>query len=162
MELIEVLQKISQDAAGGMGLTDLTIGTVTRESPLEITTQVSMQVLKSPVLYLTESVVEKKLPILTHKHRITILGHSHSIPEGSTGPGLEGSYLSEDSLTSEGFDGELQDRDILCWENGKPLPAEDGFLILNRKLETGDKVLLLRVQRGQKFVVLSRVYGGEA
>ena len=28
------------------------------------------------------------------------------------------------------------------------------------ELKAGDKVLLLRVQRGQKFVVLSRVYEG--
>ena len=36
------------------------------------------------------------------------------------------------------------------------------YIILNPALKVGDKVLLLRVQSGQKFIVLSRVYGGES
>lgn len=132
MELIEVLQKISQDAAGGMGLTDLTTGTVTREDPLEITTQTSMQVLKSPVLYLTSAVVEKKL---------SPLAHSHTYGEGTA--------------TQDALEG------VFCAENGQTLPADSSGITLNRGLETGDKVLLLRVQRGQKFVVLSRIFGGD-
>ena len=46
----------------------------------------------------------------------------------------------------------------MCWEHGKELPIEDGFIILNRKLEVGDKVLLLRVEAGKRFIVLSRVF----
>ena len=34
---------------------------------------------------------------------------------------------------------------------------EDGYIILNKKLETGDKVLL-RVCRGQQFIILSRIF----
>ena len=37
-------------------------------------------------------------------------------------------------------------------------PVEGGYIILNRGLEAGDKVLMLRVQNGQKFLVLSRVF----
>lgn len=47
-----------------------------------------------------------------------------------------------------------------CIENGEQLPVEDGYTILNRGLKVGDIVLLLRVQRGQKYIVLSRVFGG--
>lgn len=43
-------------------------------------------------------------------------------------------------------------------KNGAGLPASGDTLTLNPALAAGDKVLLLRVQRGQKFVVLSRVY----
>ena len=39
-----------------------------------------------------------------------------------------------------------------------PLPVKDGFIILNRALEQGDRVLLRRVQNGQKFLILSRVF----
>ena len=35
---------------------------------------------------------------------------------------------------------------------------EDGYIILNRALAVGDEVILLRVQNGQKFIVLSRVF----
>ena len=70
--------------------------------------------------------------------------------------------MGEDALVAEGFSAILQDQDIVCWEHGKELPIEDGFIILNRKLETGDKVLLLRVQSGQKFIVLSRIFEEES
>ena len=59
---------------------------------------------------------------------------------------------------SEGFDSAEQAQNIVCWEHGEKLPIEDGFIILNRKLEVGDKVLLWRVLNGQKFVIISRVF----
>ena len=39
---------------------------------------------------------------------------------------------------------------------------KDGYIILNRALEVGDKVLMLRVMRGQQFIILSRVFEKEA
>ena len=38
------------------------------------------------------------------------------------------------------------------------LENEMGYLLLNRSLAVGDKVLLLRVQSGQKYIVLSRLF----
>ena len=162
MELKDVLYQMMQENAAAGQPTDLRVGTVTSEEPLEITINPAMAPLRRRQLYLTEPVVEKKIPVLTHKHYISTLTHTHTAPGGATGPALEGSYLGEDSLVSEGFNAILQDQDIVCWENGKELPIEDGFIILNRKLETGDKVLLLRVQSGQKFIVLSRIFEEEA
>lgn len=162
MELKDVLYQMMQENAAAGQPTDLRVGTVTSEEPLEITINPAMAPLRRRQLYLTEPVVEKKIPVLTHKHYISTLTHTHTAPGGATGPALEGSYLGEDSLVSEGFNAILQDQDIVCWENGKELPIEDGFIILNRKLETGDKVLLLRVQSGQKFIVLSRIFEEES
>lgn len=162
MELKDVLYQMMQENMAAGQPTDLRVGTVTSEEPLEITINPAMAPLRRRQLYLTEPVVEKKIPVLTHKHYISTLTHTHTAPGGATGPALEGSYLGEDSLVSEGFNATLQDQDIVCWENGKELPIEDGFIILNRKLETGDKVLLLRVQSGQKFIVLSRIFEEES
>ena len=162
MELKDVLYQMMQENAAAGQPTDLRVGTVTSEEPLEITINPAMAPLRRRQLYLTEPVVEKKIPVLTHKHYISTLTHTHTAPGGATGPALEGSYLGEDSLVSEGFNAILQDQDIVCWENGKELPIEDGFIILNRKLEQGDKVLLLRVQSGQKFIVLSRIFEEES
>lgn len=128
MELIQALQQIMQKNMQAMQLTNLVIGTVTAESPLEITSSTAMAPLRAGVLYLTEPVIEKKIPILQH---------THTTPDGTTGSALES---------------------VVCQEDGKPLPVEDGYIILNRKLEVGDKVLMLRVQNGQKFIVLSRVF----
>ena len=137
MELAEVLYLYAQDAMKNGGLTDLTIGTVTSVNPLEITTKVAMAPLRQQVLFLTEPVIEKKIPILQH---------NHVIHDTYTGGGA-----SEDNL--------LQDA-IVCYENGKALPVQNGYIILNRALEVGDKVLLLRVMGGKRFIVLSRVFGG--
>ena len=128
MELIQALQQIMQKNMQAMQLTNLVMGTVTSESPLEITSNTAMEPLRAGVLYLTESVIEKKIPVLRH---------THTAPDGATGPALES---------------------VGCQEDGTSLPVEGGYIILNRGLEAGDKVLMLRVQNGQKFLVLSRVF----
>lgn len=134
MELKDILQQLTQESMKSAQLTDLQIGTVTSTSPLEITVSTSMAPLQAPVLYLTVNVVEKKIPVLQH---------NHVIHDTYTGGGT-----SEDNLMQS---------DIICYENGTALPVQNGYIILNRALEVGDIVLLLRVQNGQKFVVLSRV-----
>lgn len=134
MELKDIFQQMTQESMKSAQLTDLQIGTVTSVSPLEITVSTSMAPLQAPVLYLTVNVVEKKIPVLQH---------NHVIHDTYTGGGE-----SEDNLMQS---------DIICYENGAPLPVQNGYIILNRALEVGDIVLLLRVQNGQKFVVLSRV-----
>ena len=161
MNLAETLYKMMQDSMKAGQLTDFVSGTVTSENPLEITCDATMQVLKASVLILTEPVMEKKIPVLTHKHYISTLTHTHTCPTGATSPGLTGQYLGEDSLVSEGASTTLQQEDIVCYENGKALPIEDGYIILNRKLEQDDKVVMLRVNAGQRFIVLSRVFEQE-
>ena len=59
-----------------------------------------------------------------------------------------------------GAEGSAALEGVRCIENGTPLPVEDGYIILNRALAAGDRVLLLRVQSGQKFIVLSRIFEG--
>ena len=161
MDLAEMLQRMMQDTLKGASLTDYATGTVTQASPLEITTDATMQVLKSPVLILTEPVIEKKIPVLSHKHYIKTLTHTPVTPTGPTDPGLTGQYLGESSLESSGYDPTLQGENIICYENGKPLPIEDGYIILNRALEVGDRVIMLRVNGGQRFIVLSRSFAAE-
>lgn len=134
MEFKDILQQLTQESMKSAQLTDLQIGTVTSASPLEITVSTSMAPLQASVLYLTVNVVEKKIPVLQH---------NHVIHDTYTGGGE-----SEDNLMQS---------DIICYENGTALPVQNGYIILNRALEVGDIVLLLRVQNGQKFVVLSRV-----
>lgn len=153
MELIEALQQVIQDTNKGK-TTDLQIGTVDSADPLAITVDTMMAPLQAGVLYLTEAVVEKKIPILEHKHEIKTLSHTHTVPEGGdTGTALDGTYETELALLQA---------DIVCTEHGTALPVKDGYIILNRALEAGDRVLLLRVQNGQKFIVLSRVFEGGA
>ena len=133
MELRDVLQQMMQESMAGAQLTDLCMGTVTKVDPLEIIEDAGMAPLRRQVLYLTESVVEKKIPVVTH---------THTIHDTYTGGGSAENALSH----------------IVCQEHGQTLPVEGGYIILNRALAVGDRVLLLRVQNGQKFIVLSRVF----
>lgn len=161
MDLLEVLQQIYRDANNTDQPADLQVGTVVQAPPdgeLEISISEAMAPLKSSVLYLTEPVIEKKLPLLKHRHKFP---HTHVGIHGSTQGPVPNEY-TEYSTLSEGAQTDVQTEDIKGWENGKVLSlSKDGkYIILNRALEAGDKVLLLRVQKGQKFIVLSRVFGG--
>lgn len=150
MELLDAFQQIVQKSVAALSPAELVIGTVTAADPLEISIDPAMDTLRAPVLYLTAAVVEKKIPVLKHTHQITGLGHSHSAPEGGTSTDLTGTYETASALEN-----------IACTEHGKPLPVQDGYIILNRALAAGDKVLLLQVLHGQKFIILSRVFEAE-
>ena len=159
MNLLDALQMVSAQNMSASQPSDLETGTVTKVDPLEVTRDIQQQALRQEVLYLTESVIEKKIPLLQHNHWIDTLGHNHTCPDGTTSDALTDKYLIQPwSLVSEGFDSAEQAQNIVCWEHGEKLPIEDGFIILNRKLEVGDKVLLWRVLNGQKFVIISRVF----
>ena len=132
MELLDVLQQITQENNRAMQPTDLVVGTVTSVKPLEITTDNQAAPLRA-------AVVEKKVTTFAHSHNTT---HNHIVTDATIQP-----------------DGECSTElaGITCYENGKALP-NDGFITLNRGLAVGDTVLMLRVQHGQKYVVLSRVF----
>ena len=144
MDIVEALLQLNRVAGDVDQPTDLQIGTVVKAPPdddvLEISINTEMAPLRQDILYLAEPVIEKKIPLLKHRHAMP---HTHAGVHGSTG-------------------GSVQSEDIKGWENGKvlPLSKDKKYIILNPALKAGDKVLLLRVQRGQKFVVLSRVYEG--
>lgn len=130
MELKDVIQQMVDEAVSARMPTELQIGTVAAVDPVEVTLDTQMTPLRQSVLYLSETVIEKKTPILQH---------NHVYPEGVT----------EDALLEP---------DIICDEHGTGLGTKDGYIIFNNALQVGDKVLLMRVQGGQKFVILSRTF----
>lgn len=115
---------------------------------------------------------------LEHTHTVDGLSHTHTLEEGATGAALDGGYasgaalagsypsdrqLTGSYLTSSALGGVASNGalgNVACIEHGVALPVEDGYIILNRALAAGDKVLLLRVMGGQRFIVLSRVFEG--
>ena len=158
-DLLAIIKQISSDDNQSRQPFSYMTGTVTQEKPLEITLDTTMQPIQSQLLILTEPVVEKKIPILDHNHWIDTLSHTHTCPTGVTSAALTGRYRTEPySLVSENFDSTEQAQNIICYEHGEPLPIEDGFIILNRRLEVDDRVLLLQAGGGQKFIVLSRIF----
>lgn len=169
MDLVDTLHGIVERSMDAYGLSDLAMGVVTKVNPLEITVRESMAPLPAEVLRLTAAVVEKKIPLLAHRHvtsgfrhghSIPGLSHAHSAPEGATGPALEGEYQTGQALAPDAYPSDERLENIVCYEHGKPLPVEGGYIILNRGLSVGDKVLMLRVARGQQFIILSRIFEG--
>lgn len=167
MNLSETLYMMMQQNQRAGQPTDLRTGTVTSTDPLEISINTAMAPLRREVLLLTESVVEKKIPVLdhvhntsgfAHTHQISTLSHSHQYSGGTTQSALTSSYTTQESLSQDTFTSDQRLSEIACYENGQPLPAEGGYIILNRALAVGDRVLLLRVQNGQRYIVLSRVF----
>lgn len=130
--LLQEIQAITQQVNHASQPTDYLVGTVTREEPLQIVTDSTQAPLEKSVLHLTEAVIEKKI----------LLRHTHTIHDTYTGGGD-----AEDALT-----------DTTYYEDGESIPIENNYAIVNKALKQGDKVLLLRVQHGQQYLVLSRVF----
>ena len=139
--LLQVLQGINQAGNDASQPCDMLVGTVTAASPLEISVDTTQATLRKEVLILTEPVIEKKIVLAKHKHMTKpgVLEHSHP----TVGSSLSGSYETTEEHSI-----------LTCYENGKALPT----WLIQRALAVGDKVLLLSVQHGQRFIVLSRLY----
>lgn len=89
-----------------------------------------------------------------HIHQISGLGHDH----GNSETALDGVYPTEISLERDAYDSDERLGHIVCLEHGKALPVREGYIILNRGLEVGDKVLMLKVLGGQNHIILSRIF----
>ena len=63
MDLIDVVRKVIEESITAYTPSDLTVGTVTKTNPLEITIRDTMAPLPQEVLWLTAAVVEKKIPV---------------------------------------------------------------------------------------------------
>ena len=78
MTLTEKLYQMMQENTEAGQPADLKIGTVVSAEPLEISINPQMAPLQRGVLYLTAAVMEKKIPVLSHRHTTSGLAHSHT------------------------------------------------------------------------------------
>ena len=131
MELIDVLTQLIGDSVNSMQFAEMYIATVTAADPLEVQIDVNQATIKEALLYRTDAVIERKIPYPYHRHTV----------DGSTTSYALNGYAAV-------IDGEQQ-------------ALEDNYIVLNKGLATGDKVLLLAVQKGQKFIILSHLYTKE-
>ena len=99
-ELIEVIQRITQNTIQAMRLMDMATGTVVSADPLSVRTDTNTQPLPAAALILTDAVREKTA-------------------------GVQG--------------------------------GEGGSVIITEGLRDGDRVLMLRARKGNKYLILSRL-----
>lgn len=141
-QLIDSVQKVVKGYFDGKALTDVVIGTVTKlvEEPfdIEITLEGTMLPIPKALMYFTEDVIEKYLEIAGHTHE------------------YEDRYEDGEDNTRET---EVAIAQITGYENKIALPGGNTERVtINRPLQMGDKVIMLRIFDGQKFVVWTRIY----
>lgn len=174
--LLTVIQQIAVNAVQSTNPMEYRIGTVTSADPLKIRLNDSTLEISGSSILLTEPVVEKKITIQKHTHKIgaTIAGHTHIVTPTDlaviaapaptippSGPSVSGVVPATKDFTK---DTTIVDKvlDAKCTEFGVDLPvASDSDKIVfttNRALEKDDKVLMLKVSGGQQFIVLSRIF----
>lgn len=117
MDLLQVINQVVQNNTEAQKLTDLSIGTVTQKSPLEIQTRIDMPPLPAEVLLLTDNVKKREEDVKIK-------------PWFKTALETAGITVSDDVI---------------------------GKVEVQHELKKGDKVLMLRVLKGQQFIVLSKI-----
>lgn len=164
--LLTVIQNIAVNAVQSTIPVQYCYGTVTKENPITIRLNDGTIEISGESILLTESVIEKKITIQKHTHEIgTVLsGHKHPFQyteQGAVVPSTTSGSLDITSKTTV-IDTVLS---AVCTEHGKDLPTDSNqdriVITINRALDNGDKVLMMRVSSGQKFIVLSRIFDHE-
>nr|DAY21016.1 MAG TPA: Protein of unknown function (DUF2577) [Caudoviricetes sp.] len=148
--MIEVIRNIIDEQMNSYGLSDLAIGTVVSENPLKIKLTDRITLNENQIL-LTEFVLEKSLKLI-HKHgienvKISSYTHSHKI-EGATEKAQEHTHSLDLSTKTDTYSHKA---DITIKDN---LGAK---IIIQEGLKNSDKVIMLKTEQGQKYVVLSKV-----
>lgn len=143
MQLSDVLlQMMTQNNAAGQPV-DMCIGTVIKAKPLEISINPAMEALKEEVLYLTDAVRDYSVDItidwFTENDAFMNGRHTHAISDTYTGGGsCDGGNLNT---------------------THKHAIKGKKTMHVHNDLQIGEKVLLLRVLHGQRFIVLARLNG---
>lgn len=173
--LLQVIQSIAVNAVNASNPASLCFGTVTNESPLEIRLNESTLTISGDAILLTESVVERKLTIDKHLHTLpdNVKKHTHPVNgnfNGTVGGAAASGTVNGNASASTDI-GDKTDNTVLSvhWDefgvslDDKQITSSDEKveIILTRKLEKDDKVIMLRLMGGQKFLVLSRVFKRE-
>ena len=141
MNLGVAIKRMIQDTIKAENLADYTIGTITSVDPLKVRLSNIKEELYGACLYVTESVLEKTIDKVEHKHKYY---------DSDTGEGASGSSNRET---------EIELSNIQCYLKGEPLGySKDNKIIINKGLEVGDKVIMLKVRHGQVYIILSKLY----
>lgn len=164
--LLTVIQNIAVNAVRATIPVQYCYGTITNDNPLSIRINDGTIEITGESILLTEPVVEKKITIQKHTHKIgsTLAGHKHMFTYTDTGtPVTSTTNPSTDINTDTTIIDTILD--AVCTEHGVDLPTDSNseriVITTNRALEKDDKVLMMRVSAGQKFIVLSRIFDHE-
>ena len=173
--LLQEIQKIAIKAVQATNPVEFVIGTVTGDSPLSVRLSESSITISGDSLILSQAVVERKLMIKKHTHTIGTDLQTHTHPYSGTCAVVippDTAPITGESAGNTSASTQLQPTtkvddtvlDVVYSEHGQELEEQveksddDVVITFNRGLAKGDKVLMLKVCEGQRFVILSRVF----
>lgn len=169
--LLTTIQSIAVNAVKSTSPVEYCIGTVTSDNPLKVRLNDSTLEVWGDTLLLTSAVVERKLTIKKHNHGIgdELKDHVHAYecqgaPLLTSGPALKSPPSTaavpvpfvtnrDDYEVLDAFVTEHNDEDL-----DAEIDSDKIVVTINRALQKGDKVIMIRVCGGQKFVILSRIF----
>lgn len=150
MSISGAIKEITQNVIKTSDLTDLSIGTVMSTNPLEISISPDMPNIPAAALLLTDSVIEKKFVIQPHIHQLPNLSHLHTTPNGNSGVSLGGTLYTNNAVQWGTFYNNNVEQDI---------DEANNTIYLNKGLQVGNRVLMLKIMGGQNYLVLSKIIG---
>lgn len=154
--ILTTIQSIAVNAVKSTNPVEYCIGTVTSIEPLKVRLNESTLEVWGDILMLTSAVVERKMTIKKHSHPIgnSLVSHTHETPAGTA--------IADPNLATAKVDDTVLDAYVNEFGSSDPLdhPSDDNEIVvtLNRGLKKDDKVLMLQVSGGQKFIILSRLF----
>lgn len=145
--LVELIKKAADEANEASKPMGVYFGTVTKDEPLEINVEQKINLTKE-FLILTNAVKDHYVDItVSHNTEKTTIDHTHDV-QGSTGSADSPPHTHKVDITSQ--TNEPTTTHLHAYKGKKKMLIHNG-------LKIGEKVMLLRVQGGQKYVVVDRI-----
>lgn len=135
-ELLKTIKQAATDAVNASNPCGILFGTVTSNNPLEISIEQKMTLSKE-FLILTKNVVDYNVDVSMNwntNEKSLNANHNHSASDG-----VSVEQKNIDVSHNHAINGRKQ-------------------LTIHNSLKNGDKVILIQVQGGQKYVVLDKIY----
>ena len=139
VDLVQCMRKTAVESIEANKPAGVYFGTVTSVAPLKITIEQKLT-LEAPQLVLARNVTEHQIDMTVWHETELEEDHVHNYFDQDTGMGAMGSARRDTDSTSHKH----------AYEGRKTFTVHKGLLV-------GERVILLRVQGGQKYIVIDRI-----
>lgn len=155
MELKDAVAAIIKDTVKNMDLTDVSYATVVSLSPVTLEIQATQLQVSQPVVILTENVMEQTatitIPEQTGTETVPGQNISVTIPEQSVETEISGETVKID-IPSQNVNVPVSQQQVSV-----TIPTQTYTIVVNPGLAVGDKVMALKANNGQNYIVISKV-----
>lgn len=162
-ELLEIIKRASKEVMDASNPAGILFGTVTSVRPLEINVEQKMT-LSQEFFILTKNVVDYTVDVTMNWNTETKslnANHTHSAngnitvnSKATIDPNPESANITIENEVNSNIS--IEQKNINLSHNHTITGTKS--LTIHNSLKVGDKVILIQVQGGQKYIVLDKVY----